>query len=309
MRHPAENFIRYLIIKGRADKLAALGQVVNVAAGVPAVVAIPEVSNTDLIKSLDVWGMLAPEEVYLNDLKQSIPQPPVGFLPTDRMHRPSMQYLRDNQVYEMFFKTPAVEEAWDILADQTQRQAVEQILLARSVSKPLVQKVNKKNNTHLTEEGILRFGHYFWNVGLLTFDQWGKYLVHRSSMHQEYLALLRAPRELLLFKLRIEQNLESKAMVKRAQDISYHTLEQVSLLPGADSEKVKSIGVLTKSIVDCDTALSASDAALGAVLKQFEKFRTEHPQLPPADITSISPEGSFTGGAKDAATELKEKLQ
>ena len=307
MKHPSENFIRYLIIKGRADKLAA-GQVVNVAGG-SATVAIQELPNADIIKSLDSWGLLPPDEVYLNDLKASIPAPPTGFSPTNRMHRQSMAYLREQQVYEMFFQTPAIEEAWNILTDQTKRQVVEQILLARSVSKALIQKVNQKHNSHLTEEGVNKFGHYFWNVDLLTFDQWGKYLYHKSALYSDYMTLLRAPREFLLFKLRIEQQLESKSMVKRAQDIAYHTLEQVNLQPGADNDKVKSLGVLTKAIVECDTALSASDAALGAVLKQFEKFRTEHPQLPPADITNIAPDGSFTGGAKDAAITEKGKLQ
>lgn len=308
MRHPAENFIRYLIIKGRADKMAAVGNVIDLTP-TGAVAATSDVPNSEIFKSMDVWGMLLPEEAYLKELRESIPAPPLSFDPSNKMHRPSMQYLRDQQVYEMFFKTEAVEEAWDILAEQAKRQIVEQILLARSVGKGLIQKVNQNNDIHLTEEGVRKFGHYFWNVGLLTFDQWGKYLVHRSSLHHDYMALLRGSRELLLFKLRITQNLESKAMVKRAQEICYHTMEQVNLMPGTDSEKVKSIGVLTKSIVDCDTALSASDAALGAVLKQFEKFRTEHPQLPPADITKLAPDGSFTGGAKDASLDEKAKLQ
>ena len=304
MRHPAENYIRYLIIKGRADNLS------NQVLTVPPSATPVDIPNTEIVQALDNWGMLSPEEPYLDELKKSIPAIPAGFDPGNRMHRHSMQYLREQQVYEMFFRTPVIEEAWEILADQSKRQVVEQILLARSASKALLQKVNRKNNTHITEEGVLKFGHYFWNVDLLTFDQWGKYLFRRSSLYSDYMTLLRAPREFLLFKLRIEQQLESKAMVKRAQDIAYHTLEQVNLTPGSDVDKVKSIGTLTKSIVECDNSLSASDAALGAVLKQFEKFRTEHPQLPPADIASLAPDGSFTGGPKDAAVAAKSnKLQ
>lgn len=289
MRHPAENYIRYLIVRGRSQ---ALPQSTTLP-------SVQDISNDEILKNLDACGFLAPEPGYLDALKADIPAPPAGFDPANRLHRPSVQYLREQKVYEMFFRTPAVEEAWEILSSTTLRQMVEYILLNKGCSKALLQKVNKKHGTHLTEDGIGRYGHYFCNVDLLTFDQWGKYLYQKSSMASDYLALMRAPREFLLFKLRIDQQLESKMMIKRAQDIAYHTLEQVNLLPGASSDKVKSISLLTKSLVECDESLSASDAALGNVLKQFERFRAENNQPPPNDILTISPDGSYTGGAKD----------
>ena len=291
MRHPAENYIRFLIVRGRAQPAAA-GTVLP---------ATQDITNDEILRNLDSCGLLPPEPGYLDSLKANIPAPPAGFDPANRLHRPSVQYLREQKVYEMFFRTPAVDEAWEILSSTSLRQMVEYILLNRACSKSLLQKVNKKHSSHLTEEGVERYGHYFWNVDLLTFDQWGKYLYQKSSMAPDYLTLLRAPREFLLFKLRLEQQIESKMMIKRAQDIAYHTLEQVSLQPGASSEKVKSIALLTKSLVECDESLSASDAALGNVLKQFERFRAENNQAPPNDILTIAPDGSYTGGAKDPA--------
>lgn len=291
MRHPAENYIRYLIVRGRSQSLPQ-------SSTLPSVQDIP---NDEILKNLDSCGLLPPEPGYLDALKSSIPAPPAGFDPANRLHRPSVQYLREQKVYEMFFRTPAVEEAWDILSSTTLRQMVEYILMNKGSSKSLLQKVNKTHRTHLTEEGVEKYGHYFCNVDLLTFDQWGKYLYQKSSMASDYLAMMRASREFLLFKLRIDQQLESKMMIKRAQEIAYHTLEQVNLQPGASPEKVKSITLLSKSLVECDESLSASDAALGNVLKQFERFRAENSQSPPDDILTIAPDGSYTGGAKDPA--------
>jgi hypothetical protein len=163
----------------------------------------------------------------------------------------------------------------------------------------------EKHNLHLTADGVEAYGHYFWNVNLLTFDQWSKYLYDRSVLYDDYMTLLRSPPQHLLFKLRIEQHLESKEMVKRAQMIAYNNLEQVNLQPGVTVNKIKSIGILTKSITDCDQALSASDATLGNVLKLFEQFRVHPLQKPAPSIKELSPDNEFSGSGKAERDKVK----
>jgi hypothetical protein len=218
-----------------------------------------------------------------------------------------MAYLREQKVYELFMPDAAMEEAWSIVSDMNQRGVVESLIMGRCVVKTFIQKVNRANNWKLTEEGIQSYQHYFWNTSLMTFDQWGRFLYDRSANYSDYLAFLKGTPALLMFKLRIEQHMESKDMIKRAQEISYYTLEQVNLIPGTDSAKVKSIGILTKSLTDCDASLSASDAQLSNVLKQFEQFRTEHNQLPAVSIKELAPGGNFSGSGMEIAK--KEKVQ
>lgn len=289
MKHPAEQFIKYLMIKNMAH-MQQLGTALQ-----EGVTVIPTGSNDSIMKSLDDWGFLPPQPNYLSLLRNSLPDPPPNFNPADRLNRPSIQYLREQKVYDIFFPSAATEEAWTILQHPRQRQIVEQVLMARCCNKAILQRINKKHNLMLTEEGVQTFGHYFWNVDLLTFDEWGRYLYDRSAMYADYMALLRAPPNLLFFKLQIEQQLESKDMIKQAQIIAFNNLQQVNLIPGTDSAKVKAIGVLIKSVVECDSALSASDAALSGVLKKFESFRMEHPQVPAPDIKQLAPDNTFSG--------------
>lgn len=280
MKHPAEYFIRYLLIRDST------------------------MSDAQVLKTLMDWGFLAPVDHYLGFLRQELANSnqPLGFNPADRLHRPSMQYLRDQKVYEMFYPSSAIEEAWANLASIERRMVVEQILMARLDLKTAAQKVNKKHAWHLTEDGLSMHRHYFWNVNLLTFDQWGRYLYERSSMYDRYMALLQAPKELAYFHLKIEYHTESKDMIKRAQEIAYNTLEEVNLVPGTRPDKVKAVAVLTKALTDCHAALSTSDMAITTALKEFEKFRIHHPEIPPPDIRSIAPGGNFSGsgiGDKD----------
>ena len=206
-----------------------------------------------------------------------------------------MQYLRDQQVYEMFFPTPGLVEAQGYLTDPAKRMQVEQIIMSRLEVRAVATKVNKKNNWFLTEDGISTYRHFFWNLKLLTFDQWGRYLYERSSLYDRYMALLQSDTKLALFHLRIDQTLESKRMIQRAQEIAYFTLEEVNQVPGVRADKVKAIGILGKTITDCHNALSTSDMALSGVLKEFERFRMVNPLSSPAPMQQLSPGGNFSG--------------
>jgi hypothetical protein len=278
MKHPAETFIKYLLIK---DK---------------------DVTDAEVLKTLQDWGFLSPHDNYLGFLRQKIANVPANFDPANRLSRTSMNYLREHGVFELFFPTAATHEAWDILGDPFKRLQVEQVLLARLDRKAVAGRLNKKYNWHLTAEGLSAFHDFFWNVKSMSWDEWGRFLFGRSMMYEKYLGLLQASPQLAFFHLKLEQTIESKDMIKRAQEIAYFTLEEVSQKPGTGPDKVKAIGVLGKTIVDCHEALSTSDIALKDILKNFERFRMEHPQTQPPDIKSLAPGGNFSGSGVDEKT-------
>lgn len=219
-----------------------------------------------------------------------------------------MQYLRDENVYEFFFPTSAAEEAWTILSDPQKRMAVEQVLLARLDLKATAKKINAKHDWHLTADGMSMFRHFFWNVKALTFDEWGRYLFGRSSLYERYMGLLQAPPQLAFFHLRLDQTLESKAMIRRTQEIAYFTLEEVAQKPGAGVDKVKAINMLGKTIVDCHVAMSTSDMALKEALKEFERFRMVHPHSAPKDIHQLAPAGNYSGSGVEQVIVEGEKV-
>jgi len=271
MKHPAHHFIKYLMVKD------------------------PKTANAEILKRLEDFGFLSPDAPYLEFIRQELKETPVGFDPANRIHRPSMSYLRRHGIYELFHPSDAIREAWKILTDPSIRLNVEQALMARLDRKAIALKLNKKNGWHLSESGMKAFHDTFWNVELLTWDEWGRFLYGRSGMYERYMAMLQASPELAMFHLQLQQNVESKNMIQRTQEIAYFTLEEVNRKPGTGPDKVKAIGVLGKTIVDCHDALSTSDMALKDILKNFERFRMDHPQIPPPDIKQLAPGGSYTG--------------
>jgi hypothetical protein len=273
MRHPAEFFIKYIIIHGG-----------------------PNSTDDRVLFELHKLGFLPPADTnYLGFLRQEIEHPPEGFEPLNKTHRPSMSYLRNEGVYELFFADQATQDAQDALADTFKRGVIEQVILSRIDLKLAAVKLNKKYNWFLTEDMLIRYRHFFWNMNLLTFDQWGRYLYERSSMYDNYMTLLRADPRLAFYHLRFEQSLESKALIKRTQEIAYFTLEEVAQVPGSRADKVKAIGILGKVVTDCHYALSTSDMAMSGVLKQMERFRVVPSEEPAKPIHLLAPGGNYTG--------------
>jgi hypothetical protein len=272
MRHPAEFYFKALIIQN------------------------PTWTDEQILKKAQDWGILSPDEKYLPFLRAEIPPPPPNFDSANFLDRPSMRYLREQGVYEYFRSPQEMAEAWDLMASPEKRLVAEQLVLSRVDLKIPCQKINKKHGWFLTEDGIKTFAHYFWNPSLLTFDEWGRYLYGRSALYERHMALLHGNTNLAFFHLRIEQTVESKAMIQRAQEIAYFAMEEVNLKPGTGADKIKAISVLAKAVVECHEALSTSDMALKDVLKQFERFRVEHPHSSPPDIRILAPAGNYTGG-------------
>lgn len=276
MRHPAENYIKFLILKHGAD------------------------GDGTVMKMLERTGFLSPEPSYVQDLRQELNASlPAGFDPDNRLHRPTMKYLRKHGVYELFFQNAESAEALGILSDPTKRLEIEKLILARLDKKAVVLKINKLHNWHLTAAGVEMYEHFFWNYRLLTWDDWGRFLYKRSGNYGLFITLLRAGPDLAFHHLGLEQAIESKQMIQRAQRIAYFTLEEVAQQPGTQPDKVKAVGILTKALIESHEALSTSDMALKDVLKGFERFRMTSPEPQPPDIKELAPSGNYSDSGKE----------
>lgn len=274
-KHPAEHFIRYLLIRD------------------------PAITDGNIQRSLEEWGFLTADPTWLPIVRQELGVVLPNLQLNNRAHRETVRYLRDQQVYEAFHPNDAMAEAWEILGDPEKRRAAETILLARLDLGVAARKVNAKHDWHLTEAGLAMFRHYFWNVPGMTFDEWGRYMYNRTSMYEQYMGLLMASPKLAFYHLRLDQTIESKKMIQRTQEIAYFTLEEVAQKPGTSIDKVKAIKLLGSVVIESHNALSTSDMALKDVLKQFEHWRMEHPQVLPPAMKELAPAGNYSGTGKD----------
>lgn len=143
IRHsPAENYFRYLV-------------------------AHPRTFDNQYIKdiaaelNLDYLG-----DWYIQWLRDRI-IPPKPFCPDDETHRASYRFLQHEGLLNAFFPDRGYREALRILSRPRWRELTETMILAGAPEDVIVHALRVRMKASVSDIGIRRFRHYFWNVDLL----------------------------------------------------------------------------------------------------------------------------------------------
>jgi hypothetical protein len=273
-KHPAHYFIRFLLTQGTRECQDSAWVETTVAA------------HTNFRVTLDV----------IEDLRRQVDvTKPMDFRPRDKRHKPSVKFLKAQRVYAMHHPNRSVEIMQDrILSDPQARWNVEKMLLARTLdAKFIANRLNARYHFLLTPRAIELYKHFFFDVESLGLDDWAYHMSARTD-GKAMMSIAQVGAPLALYRAGIRQTIESKTMVKKAQQMIYMTLLEVDELPLSE-RKVAMLTKLTRSLLNTDERLRQSDMAVAEVLKQFERFRMQRRDVGPASIHSLAPSGNYSG--------------
>lgn len=290
IRHPSENFIKSLVVSAHAQP-----------------------NNDDWIATvIEQMGWPRPGSDYLSWIRADIESRlPAGFRTSDKYHRPSTKFLREEHIYGLFFSEKAEIEASNIITNFRVRPMVEKLLLGRMPEKEIAKKVNARLCMHLSAASIERYHHYYWQVELLRVEDWALFYENNYAAKEDALSIAQVGPSLALHKLGFQQNIDSKSMLRIMQEGLFFDFMEWKSQP-LSGEKTKSMTAIARSAVLVDEQLSSSDSALKDSLKAFEQFRMKHGKATVQDMTELAPAGNYTGsGARllDIPREEKEAAE
>lgn len=265
-RHPSQNFITYLLIT--------------------------KAPVTDTLRSLDLPD---PPLGYEEYLRNSLPKPPTDFDPNNRYHKDSVKYLKDLNIYGLFFQDRFTVEAKSYLNDPDIKHHVEQLLLVRNpIMKPyeIAKKINAKFDTLYTGDGIDRYRHYFWNVRIMRLDDWAK-IFNNPSEKSKVMGALRNSPHYTLSKLGFQQKIEIKEALRELSEIVYIDMQDWKHKP-VSPEKTKALFTIGQTFSGIEDRLSNMDVTMKETLKQFEKIRVEHIKANVTDIHDTAAIGNYS---------------
>lgn len=287
LRHPSENFIKYLMVCGHPQ------------------------SNNDnwIIMSLESLGFPRPEASYLvalrSDLLSSIPD---DFQTNNQYNRKSIKFMKSQGIHDLFFPNKASKEAQLIVTNLRIRPLVENLLLGRMDSKEIAKKINAKFASFLTAEIVEAYKHYYWQVSLLTVEDWSKLLEEYEIQRQNTLAIVQVGPSMALHKLGFQQSIDSKTILKNMQETLYFDFQEWKSKPHG-LERTKAMSAIARTLVTVDVQMSQADSALKDSLKAFEQFRMEHAKASVQDIRELAPDGNYSGsGARLIESPIKEPI-
>lgn len=280
-KHPSEFFIKYLLTLTRKE-------------------AQDDVWVQDSVKRL---GFPEPKVEYIAELREELyKELPNHYVPDDRFNRPSVKYLRANQIHSLHNPDKTVRDATALLVDFKARKLIEQLLLGRMEPKDVALKTNSRLGTFLTATIIKTYGHYYWNVGLLKSGEWVEFFkAYEENEFSNSMSILRGGPAMALHLTGFKQHLESKEILRNIQEGMYFDFLEWQKKPHG-SDRTKAMTSLAKSVSHVDVRLSESDSALRESLKAFENFQMKHSKLKVPGIDEIALGGTFT----DSGAEMKE---
>ena len=236
-----------------------------------------EHAPTVILRMLEDFKLEGIGTAYIQRLQSSMTPFPTPWEPAKK-DSPCRDYLRKHGIYDLWFPSPHVKEAYEILSGPQLRADVEQLLLSPLRVEEVVARLNKHHGVALTIEGVQAFGHYFWNKKLLPMHEWIEYLEERPHGANSIAVLRVSPdvaQALVPWVLGLSgppQNLNTGTVARRMRDIAFLKVLEIERQPAtlAHSKMMKNY---MDVITDAENEMRQSDVALKDVLQAFEKFR------------------------------------
>jgi hypothetical protein len=287
MAHPAEYFVRYLVISGAAATL-------------------DEVNAT-----LEVHGLSDMSEAGFEVCKKFREKIPEDFRPWDSKHRVTVEFARKMKIYSMLFPDAPVREMREkIILAAPVREKIETLLMSGVPVFDVSLQLREIGIT-VSELAIGEFSHYFWNSTVMGVGNWAEYLRLDSSkrtspLRDAYHLAVRAGPEAAAYRMGVRKELDGKKIMMEVRAELYHTFLETRSLPLSD-KKVEMLGNLARGLAKIDERVQAGDNALQETLRKFEKFKVLHAKQGVPKLSDLAPAGTVSNRSREEIMHSVEK--
>jgi len=142
IRSPAEYYLKYLV--AHPDKLTDA-----------------DIEDRCLDEGLDFIG-----KDYIKRLRKKC-KPPEPFYPDNGAHVPSITFLSEQRLWDLFQRSVPMKMALEVLEKPRAKEFVETMILTGVPPSAICAYVSHRCGTYCTPEGLALYRHYFWNIDLL----------------------------------------------------------------------------------------------------------------------------------------------
>jgi len=279
-RHPSERFILFLLTQQDPDEC-----------------------HTDVILAqLDACKLPPAHENHVDGLRmlllRDIPKP---FMPRNRRHQKSMDFLRQHEVYDLHHPGPAVEEAAAILGDYPVRRKVEIGLLGRISHALIAREIGDQQGVTLTEEGVSAYEYFFWDVSTMSLEEWAAIIDQQPItmlIRDNQMSALQCGGKVALAKMGLDPSVDPQEMIQDMLRRVYLNFVEVDKVIPLHKDKIGMLSSLASTGLALYKQATTSEHALRRLLKDFERMKMEtNDENTPALSELVDKDGTFTDTA------------
>jgi len=279
MAHPAEFFIKYLLVADEGISLDSINS------------------------TLELHGISSIEGSDLKIIREDLGQRPSDFQPWDRSHRATNSWLKKKRIFSLVHPdVSTLEMKKTILSSGRTREKVDRLLLGNVSYLEASHRVTKLG-MRVSDAAISEYCHYFWNTQTMGVSDWAAYLERDSSertsaVRSAYSLAMMAGPDAAMYRIGVKKQLDGKKIMMEVQAELYHTFLETRTLP-LSTKKVEMLSALARGLARIDERVQAGDSALQETLKKFEKFKVLHNEAKPPSLLELAPAGSVSNRSRD----------
>ena len=279
MAHPAEFFIKYLLVADEGISLDSINS------------------------TLELHGISSIEGSDLKIVRDDLGQRPSDFQPWDKSHRATNAWLKKKRIFSLVHPDAGTLEMKEaILSGVRTRERVDRLLLG-NVSYLEASHRLTKLGMRVSDAAISEYCHYFWNTSTMGVSDWADYLEKDSSertsaVRSAYSLAMMAGPDAAMYRIGVQKQLDGKKIMIEVQAELYHTFLETRTLP-LSTKKVEMLSALARGLARIDERVQAGDSALQETLKKFEKFKVLHNDVKPPSLLQLAPTGSVSNRSRD----------
>jgi hypothetical protein len=279
-RHPSERFILFLLTQEDPD----------------------ECHSDVVLAQLDACKLPPVEEAHVDALRfELLRVVPTPFMPRNRRHQKSMDFLRQFGVYDLHHPNPGVEEAASILADYSVRRRVEIGLLGRVSHSLIAKEIGEQQGVDLTEEGVGAYEHFFWDVSTMSLEEWAAIIDQQpiaALIRDSQLSALQCGGKVALSKMGLAPSVDPQEMIQDMLRRVYLNFVEVDKVVPLHKDKVTMLTGLASMGIALYKQATTSEHALRRLLRDFERMKMEtNDENTPALSDLVDKDGSCTDTA------------
>ena len=109
------------------------------------------------------------EEDYLAEVKDRM-RFPLNYDPQNSSHRPSMDFLIRERIYDMWYPSRATNQAVELYKAPDMREVLCSLLSTPMPVSGIIKYMHSQFPADIEDQAVAEFRHYFWNVDLLSFQ-------------------------------------------------------------------------------------------------------------------------------------------
>lgn len=275
MAHPSEFYTRYFLAMSEDRSEESVD------------------SLNDVLTALRLPTM---ESYTFDEIKAKF-RPPAGFANQNRSHKPTIEFMKAQEIYTLWDPTPEVKEVMQLNFHPQVRETIQLLLMPQVISaKEISMRVDRKHKFRVHPHTVDAFRHYFWNVGRCSIENW-IHLLRGQPFQDHYYAALTGSRAQALWRAGFNPEIDGHSALQEVHRALFMRIDATRSMPDTKTT-AQMLTSLTKEMLAVHSVLFGDGGHAEKHMEELRRFNMQRTGTKPKPLLQLVQNGSYSNDGR-----------